>query len=65
MAISEEFTCERIRGRHDRQRVPLKLRLGTSQPKLSEAVALMEANLEEPMGPDETGHTMSGCRAAS
>jgi transcriptional regulator GlxA family with amidase domain len=52
-AISEEFTCERIRGRHDRQRMPLKLRLGTSQPKLIEAVALMEANLEEPMSPDE------------
>ena len=46
-AISEEFVCERIRGRHDRQRIPLRLRLGTSQPKLIEAVALMEANLEE------------------
>ena len=52
-SISEEFTCERIRGRHDRQRIPLRLRLGTSQPKLVEAVSLMEANLEEPMGPDE------------
>lgn len=52
-SISEEFVCERIRGRHDRQRVPLRLRLGTSQPKLVEAVALMEANLEEPMSPDE------------
>lgn len=51
--ISEEFICERIRGRNDRQRIPLKLRLGTSQPKLVEAVALMEANIEEPMGPDE------------
>ncbi|HXH03125.1 MAG TPA: GlxA family transcriptional regulator [Candidatus Competibacteraceae bacterium] len=52
-AISEEFICERIRDRHDRQRVPLRLRLGTSQPKLIEAVSLMEANLEEPMSPDE------------
>ena len=52
-AISEEFTCERIRGRHDRQRIPLRLRLGTSQPKLVEAVSLMEANIEEPMSPDE------------
>ena len=52
-AISEEFLCERIRGRHDRQRVPLKLTLGTSQPKLMDAVALMEANLEEPMSLDE------------
>lgn len=52
-AISEEFLCERIRGRHDRQRVPLRLTLGSSQPKLMEAVALMEANLEEPMSLDE------------
>ena len=52
-AISEVFTCERIRDRHDRQRIPLRLRLGTSQPKLIEAVSLMEANLEEPMTPDE------------
>ncbi len=53
VAISEEFICDRIRGRHDRQRVPLRLHLGTSQPKLMEAVALMEANLEEPMSLDE------------
>lgn len=53
VAISEEFVCERIRGRNDRQRVPLRLHLGTSQPKLVEAVSLMEANIEEPMGLDE------------
>jgi len=53
VAVSEEFICERIRGQHDRQRVPLRLHLGTSQPKLMEAVALMEANLEEPMSLDE------------
>lgn len=52
-AISEVFVCERIRGRNDRQRVPLRLSLGTSQPKLVEAVSLMEANLEEPMSLDE------------
>lgn len=55
-AISEMFICERIRGRNDRQRIPLKLRLGTSQPKLIEAVSLMEANIEEPMSPDELAH---------
>ncbi|MFO1352487.1 MAG: GlxA family transcriptional regulator [Gammaproteobacteria bacterium] len=53
LAISEEFICERIRDRHDRQRIPLRLRLGASQPKLTAAVALMEANIEEPMSPDE------------
>ena len=53
VAISEEFICERIRGRNDRQRIPLRLHLGASQPKLVEAVSLMEANLEEPVSLDE------------
>ena len=52
-AISEEFICERIRGKNDQQRIPLKHRLGTSQPKLVDAVSLMEANIEEPMNLDE------------
>jgi transcriptional regulator GlxA family with amidase domain len=51
--VSEACVVERIRGRHDRQRIPLKHRLGTSQPKLMKAVTLMEANLEEPIGLDE------------
>jgi len=52
-SISEVFVCERIRDSNDRQRVPLKTLLGTSQPKLMEAVSLMEANIEEPMSLDE------------
>ncbi len=52
-AISDEFICERIRGRNDRQRIPLRHYLGTSQPKLVEAVSLMESNIEEPIGLDE------------
>lgn len=55
-AISEQFMCERIRDKHDRQRVPLTQRIGTSQPKLAEAVSLMEANIEEPMTLDELSH---------
>lgn len=51
--ISEEFMCERIRGPHDRQRIPLRVHVGTSQPKLTEAVSLMEANIEEPISLDE------------
>ncbi len=42
-----------IRDRHDRQRIPLRLRLGTSQPTLIEAVSLMEANLDELISLDE------------
>ncbi len=51
--ISEQLMCERIRDHNDLQRVPLKLRIGTGQPKLTEAVALMEANMEEPISLDE------------
>lgn len=52
-AISEMFIYERMRGEQDQQRIPLKHVLGTTQPKLVEAVALMEANLEEPISLDE------------
>ncbi len=52
-AISEMFIYERIRNEQDHQRVPLKHMLGTNQPKLQEIVALMEANLEEPIELDE------------
>ena len=51
--ISEQFMCERIRSAGDRQRVPLHLALGSNQPKLTEAVTLMEANIEEPISLDE------------
>jgi transcriptional regulator GlxA family with amidase domain len=55
--IAEEFLVERIRGRNDRQRLPLRLQLGASQPKLAEAVAYMEANIEELISLDEiAGH---------
>lgn len=52
-AISEMFIYERMRGELDQQRIPLRHVLGTTQPKLIEAVALMEANLEEPISLDE------------
>ncbi len=51
--IAEEFLVERIRGRNDRQRLPLRLQLGASQPRLAEAVAFMEANIEELISLDE------------
>lgn len=52
-AVAELLVCERIRSPNDMQRVPLRQKLGTGQPKLSEAVALMESNLEEPLSVDE------------
>ncbi|MBA2492673.1 MAG: GlxA family transcriptional regulator [Gammaproteobacteria bacterium] len=51
--ISEEFIHERIRNFHDHQRDPLRLRIGLGQPKLIEAVSLMEANVEEPLTLDD------------
>ena len=55
-SISEEFILERIRNTNDRQRIPLKQFLGTGQPKLIEAVTLMESNIEEPMSLDELAY---------
>jgi transcriptional regulator GlxA family with amidase domain len=51
--IKEALCVERIRSAGDRQRVALQARFGALQPKLSEAVMLMEANIEEPLGTDE------------
>lgn len=52
-SISEMFICDRIRGEGDYQRVPLRHVLGTAQPKLVEAITLMEANIEETIELDE------------
>lgn len=51
--VSEEFIHERIRNVSDMQRIPLRVHLGASQPKLVAAVSLMEANIEEPLTLDE------------
>ncbi|MEX5339330.1 GlxA family transcriptional regulator [Pseudomonas sp. I2] len=50
---AELLLCDRVRGERERQRVPLRTLLGTAQPKLSQVVAIMEANLEEPLGLEE------------
>ncbi|GAA0690274.1 GlxA family transcriptional regulator [Marinobacterium maritimum] len=55
-SISEQFVHERIRSSEDPQRVPLRTRLGISQPKLVEAVQLIEANIEEPLSTDDLAH---------
>ncbi|MDP6191081.1 MAG: helix-turn-helix domain-containing protein, partial [Gammaproteobacteria bacterium] len=51
--VAEWLLLERTRSQDTLQRVPLQTRLGHSQPKLTEAVTLMEANLEEPLSSDE------------
>ena len=55
-SVSEQFVCERIRTSEDPQRIPLKARIGASQPKLIEAVTLMEMNIEEPLSTDDLAH---------
>ena len=51
--VKEILCVDRVRGKDERQRVALQARFGTLQPKLTEAVALMEANIEEPLSTDE------------
>lgn len=51
--ISEEYIHDRIRTTNDKQRSPLKLRIGLGHTKLVEAVRLMEANIEEPIPLDD------------
>ena len=47
--VSEQCLLDRIRGPQDRQRMPIRLRLGVHHPKLIMAIELMEANIEEPL----------------
>jgi len=54
--ISEQFVCERIRAHDDPQRIPLQARIGSGQPKLVEAVQLMEANIEEPLSSEDIAY---------
>ncbi|WP_447553326.1 GlxA family transcriptional regulator [Vreelandella sp. EE22] len=49
VAVSEQLIHERLRSRHDQQRMSLARRLGTHNRRLVEAVALMERHLEEPL----------------
>ena len=51
--VKEVLCVDRVRGPEERQRVALQARFGMLQPKLTEAVSLMEANLEEPLSTDE------------
>lgn len=51
-AVSELLICEH-RGPDERQRVPLRSLLGPGNPKLLEAVTLMECNIEEPFTMEE------------
>jgi transcriptional regulator GlxA family with amidase domain len=51
--VKEALCVDRVRGPEERQRVALQARFGMLQPKLTEAVTLMETNIEEPLSTDE------------
>lgn len=51
--IKEMLCVDRVRGAAERQRMALQARFGALQPKLAEAVTLMEANIEEPLATDD------------
>jgi transcriptional regulator GlxA family with amidase domain len=51
--LAAAFGLERLRGREERQRVPSAARGGVGSAKLAEAVALMEANLGEPLSAED------------
>jgi len=52
-AIKENLCIERVRSHDERQRIALQARFGALQPRLSEAVTLMETNIEEPLSTDD------------
>ncbi|MYM33622.1 helix-turn-helix domain-containing protein [Duganella sp. FT50W] len=52
-SVKESLCIERVRGGEERQRVALQARFGALQPRLSEAVTLMETNIEEPLSTDD------------
>jgi len=52
-SVKESLCIERVRGPEERQRMALQARFGALQPRLSEAVTLMETNIEEPLSTDD------------
>ncbi|HET6519679.1 MAG TPA: GlxA family transcriptional regulator [Geminicoccaceae bacterium] len=51
--VSEQCLLDRMRGPHDHQRLPLRVRLGVHHPRLIKSIEIMEANLEEPLDQEE------------
>ena len=51
--VSEQCILDRVRSHDDRQRMPIRVRLGVHHPKLIMAIELMESNVEEPLAQDQ------------
>lgn len=54
--VMEALCIERVRHGDERQRIALQTRFGALQPQLSEAVTLMENNIEETLSTDDIAH---------
>ncbi len=48
-SICEQALTDRVRSHHDRQRLPLRARLGVQNTKILSIIEVMEANLSEPL----------------
>ncbi len=55
--VCEQLLADRIRESHDRQRLPLRARLGIQNPKVLAIIELMESNLSEPLSLSELAHS--------
>lgn len=55
-AISQHFVRERVGGNEHSQRKLLSALNAEEQPKLADAIELMEANIEEPLSADDIAH---------
>ncbi|MEM7168722.1 MAG: GlxA family transcriptional regulator [Pseudomonadota bacterium] len=53
LQVAEQFMHDRIRADNDRQRMPLRQRLGLTHPRLLRAIEVMEENLELPLALSE------------
>jgi len=47
--VCEQALTDRVRNPHDRQRLPLRARLGVQNPKVLSIIEFMEANISEPL----------------
>ncbi|MFQ5954460.1 MAG: GlxA family transcriptional regulator [Kiloniellales bacterium] len=56
--VSEQLILDRIRDPHDRQRLPLGSRLRVNNPKLIEAIGLMESHLEDQLSQEHLARSV-------
>ena len=52
-SVADQFVVEYVRDHKDRQKVPLQVQVESMHPALAEVVALMQANIEEPLSLEE------------